>query len=295
VVTGAATIKVFVNGSAQPKAARVLGVSECSDLAVIDIEGDGYPFLKWFNGDIKPGIDVFAAGYPLDDPEFTLTKGIVSKAKAEDISPSSNIDHVIEQDANINPATRAGRSSQDAQVVGVNYAGFDAGKGTTVLRDRVRPRSRSAQLQQGENVDSLGINGTAVSDEESGTFGIWVNGVEWNHASHGQTGCMSQYNVVPTAGSSPLNIGTMAMDGWFPGPIGKVAIYDHLHSGADHRQSSCRRSPSRTARQWRHWGAPPMTASIVTDARTIRSRCRTSERRAGLQTIAGVDVRSGHS
>ena len=182
VVTGAATIKVFVNGSAQPKAARVLGVSECSDLAVIDIEGDGYPFLKWFNGDIKPGIDVFAAGYPLDDPEFTLTKGIVSKAKAEDISPSSNIDHVIEQDANIQPGNSGGPLiTQDAQVVGVNYAGFDfAGKGTeqffAIASDTAQPIV--AQLQQGENVDSLGINGTAVSDEESGTFGIWVNGVD---------------------------------------------------------------------------------------------------------------------
>src|SRR5262249_49724052 len=26
-----------------------------------------------------------------------------------------------------------------------------------------------------------------------GSINIWVNGVEWNHASHGQTGCMSQY------------------------------------------------------------------------------------------------------
>ena len=39
---------------------------------------------------------------------------------------------------------------------------------------------------------------------------------------------MSQYNVVPAANNSPLNIGTMAMDAWFPGAIGKVAIYDKL-------------------------------------------------------------------
>ena len=39
---------------------------------------------------------------------------------------------------------------------------------------------------------------------------------------------MSQYNVVPAANNSPLNIGTMAMDAWFQGAIGKVAIYDKL-------------------------------------------------------------------
>ena len=55
-----------------------------------------------------------------------------------------------------------------------------------------------------------------------------MNGVKWNQSRHGQTGCMSQYNVVPTAGGSALNIGTMAHDTWFPGAIGKVAIYDHL-------------------------------------------------------------------
>jgi len=39
---------------------------------------------------------------------------------------------------------------------------------------------------------------------------------------------MSQYSVVPMANDSPLNIGTMAGDTWFPGAIGKVAIYDKL-------------------------------------------------------------------
>jgi hypothetical protein len=65
-----------------------------------------------------------------------------------------------------------------------------------------------------------------------GMIDIWVNGVRWAHASHGQTGCMSQYDVIPAANNSPLNIGTMSMDDWFPGAIGKVAIYDKLLSSA---------------------------------------------------------------
>jgi len=80
-----------------------------------------------------------------------------------------------------------------------------------------------------------------------GSINVWVNGVEWNHASHGQTGCMSQYNVVPQALSSPVNIGTMAMDGWFPGAIGKVAIYDYLLTAAQiaaHYQSMTSKQPT---------------------------------------------------
>ncbi|HVV53522.1 MAG TPA: LamG-like jellyroll fold domain-containing protein, partial [Polyangia bacterium] len=61
-----------------------------------------------------------------------------------------------------------------------------------------------------------------------GSINVWVNGVEWDHGEHGQTGCMSQYDVIPTANDSPLNIGTMAQDTWFPGAVGKVAVYDKL-------------------------------------------------------------------
>lgn len=63
-----------------------------------------------------------------------------------------------------------------------------------------------------------------------GSINIWVNGVEWNQSHHNPTGCMSQYKIIPQDGDSPLNIGTMALDTWFKGAIGKVAIYDYLLS-----------------------------------------------------------------
>jgi hypothetical protein len=61
-----------------------------------------------------------------------------------------------------------------------------------------------------------------------GTINIWVDGVEWNASFHYPSGCMSQYGVTPVAGDSPLNVATMAMDTYFPGAIGKVAIYQRL-------------------------------------------------------------------
>ena len=50
VVTGAAILQVWIGGESNPRNARILGASECSDLAVIDIEGDGYPVFEWFDG-----------------------------------------------------------------------------------------------------------------------------------------------------------------------------------------------------------------------------------------------------
>lgn len=66
-----------------------------------------------------------------------------------------------------------------------------------------------------------------------GSINIWVNGVKWNMGNHFPTGCMSQFKVIPTTNGSALNIATMAMETWFKGAIGKVAIYDHLLSQTD--------------------------------------------------------------
>jgi hypothetical protein len=63
-----------------------------------------------------------------------------------------------------------------------------------------------------------------------GTISIWVNGVKWSRPYRSQTGCMSQYDVSPRQGGSPLNIGTVSLDSFFPGAIGKVALYDTLLS-----------------------------------------------------------------
>ncbi len=66
------------------------------------------------------------------------------------------------------------------------------------------------------------------SSRYPGTIDIWVNGVKWNQSYHGDTGCMSQYRVAPTANNSPLNIAVMASEYWFKGSVGKVAIYNYL-------------------------------------------------------------------
>ena len=66
-----------------------------------------------------------------------------------------------------------------------------------------------------------------------GSLNIWVNGVGWNFAKHGTTGCMSAHSVIPTASTSPVTIGTMAKDTWFKGAVAKVALYDRLLTPAE--------------------------------------------------------------
>ncbi|MGE5377249.1 MAG: S1C family serine protease, partial [Bacteroidota bacterium] len=123
VVAGAALVKVWLGGETNPRNAKVLGLSECSDLAVIQIEdGGNYPSLSWYQGDVKPGLEVYAAGFPLGEPEYNLTKGIISKANANGDTDWASVKHVLGHDATINPGNSGGPLvTTDGQVVGVNY------------------------------------------------------------------------------------------------------------------------------------------------------------------------------
>ena len=183
VVAGAATLEVYIGGELDDSYnATVLGVSECNDLALIDINApDDLPYLEWHDGPITAGLDVYAAGYPLGDPEFTLTRGIVAKAEAGgDITGTSSIDHTVEHDANIQPGNSGGPLvGADGKVIAVNYAGGASATTTAqfyaIASDLAQPVID--QLQDGD-FESLGINGWAVFDEELGISGIWVAGVD---------------------------------------------------------------------------------------------------------------------
>jgi S1-C subfamily serine protease len=176
VVTGAGLLKVYVNG--EEKNARVLGVSECSDLAVIDIDGDGYSYLEWYQGPIDVGMDLYIAGFPLGDPEYTLTKGIVSKAKADGETSWSSVDSVIEYDATSNPGNSGGPVvTPDGKVIAVHYAGDASARQAFGISETVA-EGIIEQLKSGENLDSIGINGQAVGTEDGSLTGIWVSSVE---------------------------------------------------------------------------------------------------------------------
>ncbi|MCL1693875.1 MAG: S1C family serine protease [Actinomycetia bacterium] len=176
VVTGAAFLQVYVEGEDEPRNAKILGVSECSDLAVIDIDGAGLPFLDWYEGDIATGTDVYAAGFPLGDPEYTLTEGIVSKEKANGESNWSSVDSVIEHTAQILPGNSGGPLvTEDGRVLGVNYASVnDLDIQYAISRDEVA--KILDDLIAGNNVDSIGVNGTAVLGDD--LSGIWVAATE---------------------------------------------------------------------------------------------------------------------
>ena len=175
VVTGAGLVRVFLAGSDRPLNARLLGASECSDLALIDLEGDGYPFLTLRAGVVNAGLDAYAAGFPLGDPEYTLTRGIISKARAAGESEWASVDFVVEHDAVLNSGSSGGPLvDAGGQVIGINYAGLEATNQWFAI-GLAELRSIVDRLSAGEHVNSIGINGQAIAAAE--VSGIWVASV----------------------------------------------------------------------------------------------------------------------
>ena len=177
VVTGAALLKVWVGGESEPRNARVLGVSECSDLAVIDIEGDDHTYLEWFEGPIDVGLEIYSAGFPLGDPEFTLTKGIVSKANTGGETDWASLSSVLEHDATINPGNSGGPLVDSfGKIVGINYAASPMfSQYFAISRDVAS--SIIDLLRQDQDVDSIGVNGVAVMSDAGSLSGVWVSSV----------------------------------------------------------------------------------------------------------------------
>lgn len=107
--------------------ARVIGHDASSDIAVLKIDGSGFPFLLYGNSDnVKLGQWVLAIGYPLT-LETTVTAGIVS-AKGRNIGINQRqsqtpIESFIQTDAAVNQGNSGGGLiNTDGQLVGINSA-----------------------------------------------------------------------------------------------------------------------------------------------------------------------------
>jgi serine protease Do len=234
VVTGAATLEVFVGGDTDVSYnATVLGVSECNDLALIDIvENEPLTPLKWFDGDITQGTEVYAAGFPLGDPEYTITRGIISKLKASGETSWASLDSVLEHDANIQPGNSGGPLvTTDGSVIGINYAGQNVtGTGQFFAIDSTKAQQVIDKLRDGD-FEALGVNGEAVVDEAAGLAGIWVSGIQpgspadkvgllpgdiiqkMNGLPVGTDGTKADYcDVLRTSGDKPIQIEVLRFD-----------------------------------------------------------------------------------
>ena len=107
--------------------AKIIGRDPSSDIAVLKVDGTGFPFMLYGNSDnVKLGQWVLAIGYPLT-LETTVTAGIVS-AKGRSIGINSRqsqtpIESFIQTDAAVNQGNSGGSLiNTDGQLIGINSA-----------------------------------------------------------------------------------------------------------------------------------------------------------------------------
>ena len=179
VVTGAGLFKVYMNGEAKPRNARLLGYSECNDLAVIKVDGSDFSYLKWYEGSVDPGLEIYLAGFPLGEPEYSLNKGIISKSNTNgDTSWTSIKGGILAHDATGNPGNSGGPLvTSQGEVVGVHFAGYkDAGQYFAISAKTAIPVVQD--LEKGDNYESLGVNGSVISNDDGSLTGVWVASVD---------------------------------------------------------------------------------------------------------------------
>ena len=179
VVEGAEIVKVQVPDTNRWLSAKIVGLSPCDDLAVIDIAGSGFtPAVLGESDDLKLGEELIALGYPLAadlGTDLTVTRGIVSKLHAQ----VDQLEDLIQTDASINPGNSGGPLvNMRGEVVGINTVkveysasgrpiqGLNFAIGTSFAKEIV------AQLQWGENLHWVGLNTIPNSAEIADHFGL---------------------------------------------------------------------------------------------------------------------------
>jgi Do/DeqQ family serine protease len=119
-------ITVTLNNKKTYKA-KIIGKDASTDLAVLKIDGNNFPFLLYGNSDnVKLGQWALAVGYPLT-LETTVTSGIIS-AKGRNIGINQRqsqtpIESFIQTDAAVNQGNSGGPLiNTDGQIIGINSA-----------------------------------------------------------------------------------------------------------------------------------------------------------------------------
>jgi serine protease Do len=177
--------------------AKLIGRDPSSDLAVLKIDGNKFPFLVYGNSsNIQLGQWVLAIGYPLT-LETTVTAGIVS-ATGRSINinrrqSETPVESFIQTDAAVNQGNSGGALvNTNGELIGINsailaptgtYAGYSFAIPVSIVKKMVDDIVRFGEVQRGY----LGISYIATDDmsEEQvkaqgipeNTEGVLVSGV----------------------------------------------------------------------------------------------------------------------
>lgn len=179
VVTGGAFIEVWLNGEDKPRQANVVAVSECSNLALIDIEGSDFPYLEWDQSKLDDETEVWLTGFSLLTSDYTVTKSLVSTQQANGESSWASLERGIEFDTGLETGNSGGPVlSSDGEIVAITYPSGTESDHQAYGIGSEGAQNIVARLQEGRVTDAIGINGRAIAKEDGTMFGVWVSSVK---------------------------------------------------------------------------------------------------------------------
>ena len=238
VIEGAQKIRVVLNDNREYDA-RLVGADPSTDLAVLKVEEDNLPYLRFGNSDnLRLGEWVLAVGNPFDLTS-TVTAGIVS-AKARNIGINQeeySIESFIQTDAAVNPGNSGGALvNQRGELVGINtaiasrtgsYAGYSFAVPTTIVRKVVDDLKEFGEVQRA----LLGVVITTVTADVAQDYnlgkieGVYVDNVSDNGAAK-EAGIRSG-DVIIAVGNKKVNTNAElqeAVSQYRPGDDVKVTV-----------------------------------------------------------------------
>jgi serine protease Do len=216
-------ITVTLNNKKSHKA-RLIGRDPSSDLAVLKIDGSGFPFLIYGNSDnVKLGQWVLAVGYPLN-LETTVTAGIIS-AVGRSIGinrrqSDSPVESFIQTDAAVNQGNSGGALvTTDGQLIGINsailapsgtYAGYSFAIPVNIVKKIVNDLIQYGDVKRGylgvsyipdNNENEKQVKQAGVSTGQ----GVYVSGVPAEGGAN-QAG-IKRGDVITKVNGNPVSSG----------------------------------------------------------------------------------------
>jgi serine protease Do len=248
VVDGATKVQVTMNGEQNPYTAKVVGVDEETDLAVLKIEvGHDLPVAKLGNSDgIQVGDWVLAIGNPFGFLQGSVTAGIISAKDRGNVG--QQFQRFIQTDAAINPGNSGGPLVDMAgQVIGINTAIITGGHGNEGVGFALPSNTAISvynQLVTSGKVTrgSIGVSFTEtqgsnpiVLKELGAPYGIVLQRVE--PGSPAEKAGLQSGDVITSVNGKPVHSGNDLVNPIAATPVGNSVRVTYMREKKEHEAS----------------------------------------------------------
>jgi serine protease Do len=248
VVDGATKVQVTLQGEQTQYTAKIVGIDEETDLAILKIEvGHDLPYAKLGNSEsVQVGDWVLAIGNPFGFLQGSVTAGIISARDRGNVG--QQFQRFLQTDAAINPGNSGGPLVDMAgQVIGINTAIITGGHGNEGVGFALPSNTAIGvynQIVANGKVTrgSIGVSFTEtqgsnpiVLKELGATYGIVLQRVE--AGSPAEKAGLQSGDVVTSVNGKPVHTGSDLVNPIASTPIGNSVRVTYLRDKKEREAS----------------------------------------------------------